>query len=293
MMKLVVPMALSLLAACRTTPEDAFREGTVRAPDGVPIVYQVSGRGEPTLFFVHCWCGNRAFWENQIAEFSRDHRVVALDLAGHGASGDGRAHWSIEGYAGDVLAVADELHLSNTILIGHSMGGPVSLATAARMKGRVIGVIAVDTLHDAEFHFDRQHMDTIAASFEKDFAGTMDGAIRSMSRTDGDPKVTTWIIEQTSKARPAVAIALFRDFSNLDFPRLMRSAGVPVRCINAAPYPPSQLETKIATNRKYCDFDADVIEGVGHFLQLEKPAEVNAKLRARFDELAARAKAGR
>ena len=50
---------------------------------------------------------------------------------------------------------------------------------------------------------------------------------------------------------------------------------VPVRCINAKPYSPSSFDTAIEANRNYADFDAVLMEGVGHYLMLEKPEEFN------------------
>jgi len=58
-------------------------------------------------------------------------------------------------------------------------------------------------------------------------------------------------------------------------PALFKNAGVPIRGINSAnsPWP-----TNIATNRKYADYDAIVLQDVGHYPHLENPAEFNAAL---------------
>jgi pimeloyl-ACP methyl ester carboxylesterase len=76
-----------------------------------------------------------------------------------------------------------------------------------------------------------------------------------------------------------VVVALFRDFANVDLPRALKAVKVPIRCVNAAPRPPSGPATAVATNRKYADFDAVLLGGVGHFPLLEKPSELNARLR--------------
>jgi len=60
---------------------------TVPSSDKVPIAYESSGEGETTLVFVHGWSCDRTYWKAQQAEFSRDFRVVLVDLAGHGESG--------------------------------------------------------------------------------------------------------------------------------------------------------------------------------------------------------------
>jgi len=52
----------------------------------------------------------------------------------------------------------------------------------------------------------------------------------------------------------------------------------PVRALNAAPRPDEGTATAVETNRKYADFDVVLMEGVGHFLMLERPGEFNARL---------------
>jgi sigma-B regulation protein RsbQ len=271
-------------------PAAAAETATVAAPDGVPVVYEVRGEaetGEPALVFVHCWGCDRTYWREQLDVFAADYRVVAMDLAGHGESGVGRETWSVPGLAGDVVAVADALGLERMVLIGHSMGGPVSLEAARRMPGRVVGIVAVDTLHNADYEFPPEQVDQLIGAFEADFPGTVAEFIRGMYQPGADPAVVDWTVKKAQATNQEAAIALMRDFGSLDFPAAFSAARVPIRAINAAPASPRQPVTEIEINRKYADFDAVLIPGVGHFLQLERPAEFNAHLRAVVAELAA------
>jgi sigma-B regulation protein RsbQ len=264
------------------------KTGSVMAPDGVKIVYDVRGRGDTTLLFVHCWSCNRTFWRNQVDEFAGRYRVVTLDLAGHGESGKNRKEWTVLGLAGDVKLVADKLKLKRIILVGHSMGGPVSLEAARLMRGRVLGVIAVDTLQDAEFQFPTEWARSTAEKLKADFPGAVSGFMGSMFAKTADPAVREWVEKQARAADPQVAVALLLNFGTLDLKKMFSEAGVPIRAINATP--PLGMPTKIEVNRKYADYDAVLIADTGHFIQLEKPAEFNAQL-ARF--AAALAKQGR
>jgi len=267
---------------------------TVKAADGVPIVYEVRGPAEaagPALVFVRCWACDRTYWREQVDVFAADHRVVTLDLAGHGESGAGREAWTVTGLAGDVQAVVEALareeRLERVILIGHSMGGPVSLEAARLMPGRVAAVVAVDTLHQAEMAIPEEQVTQMVAGFESDFAGTTDRFVRMMYREDADPAVVDWTVKKAQSANQEAAIALMKDFGTLDFPALFEAANVPIRAINAAPEVPGQMETTVEANRQYADFDAVLMPGVGHFLQLERPAEFNRHLREVLAELEA------
>lgn len=285
------PLVLSLaIQLVLPTVAPAAEPATVEAADGVPIVYEVRGAAEtagPALVFVHCWACDRTYWREQVEVFAADHRVVTLDLAGHGESGAGRESWTLKGLAGDVQVVVEALDLPRVILIGHSMGGPVSLEAARRMPERVIGVVAVDTLHDAEMDFTEEQAAEIVSAFEADFTGAMDGFVRGMFREGADPATVDWTVKKAQGANREAALALMRDFRNLDFPVLFAAAKVPIRAINAAPETPMQYATAVETNRKYADFDAVLIPGVGHFLQLERPAELNERLREVVAELSA------
>jgi pimeloyl-ACP methyl ester carboxylesterase len=118
--------------------------------DGTPIYYEVCGEGEPALVFIHGWCCERGYWVNQLSEFAQRHKVVAVDLAGHGESGLDRKAWTIPAFGEDVVAVAEKLGLSKAILIGHSLGGSVIVEAARRMPEQVIGLVGADTFRDVE-----------------------------------------------------------------------------------------------------------------------------------------------
>jgi pimeloyl-ACP methyl ester carboxylesterase len=114
--------------------------------DGTPISYEVFGSGEPTLVFVHGWCCDARYWRAQVPCFSKAHRVVVLDLAGHGHSGASREKFTMKAFGEDVRAVAEETGSRSLILIGHSMGGSVIAEAALLMPDLVKGIIGIDTL---------------------------------------------------------------------------------------------------------------------------------------------------
>ena len=116
-----------------------------RAADGVTLVYSTCGAGEPALLFVHGGLADRTFWDAQLKAFGGRHRVVALDLAGHGESGSNRTKWGMPEFGADVKAVADAEKLKKVIIFGNSLGGPVAVEAALLMPGRVLGVVGVDT----------------------------------------------------------------------------------------------------------------------------------------------------
>jgi pimeloyl-ACP methyl ester carboxylesterase len=280
---IAAPLAALLLAA--TPGAAAVKLGTVRAADGLSIAYDVRGRGKTAIVLVHCWACDRTFWREQVDSLSRKYRVVTLDLGGHGASGADRATWTVASLGGDVQAVVEGLKLDRVVLVGHSMGGPVALDAARRMPGRVVGVVAVDSLHDVEKPMSREMVERFAALYEEDFPGTMSSMVHRMFPPGADPATVEFVAARAALARPGPAIALLRDHANLDLAAWMEAAGVPVRAIQAGP--PLSPVTKLGTNRKHGNYDASFMDGVGHYLMLERPAEFNRRLEAAVAEVLA------
>ena len=206
---------LLLFSACSAPP--ALEEPAPEtAPNGVSISFDSRGKGEVSLVFVHCWACDRSFWKEQLDVFARDYRVVSLDLAGHGASGTDREQWSIAGLAGDVKTVIEELGLQRCILIGHSLGGPVSLVAAARMPRRVVAVIGVDTIHSVDFQFPREAVENMVHGFESDFTGMMEAAVAASFPESPNKSVLEWVTDRAKEANPEAVLAIASDFPNFD-----------------------------------------------------------------------------
>jgi sigma-B regulation protein RsbQ len=248
--------------------------GSVTAADGVPIAYTVSGSGSPALVFIHGWMCNQGFWAAQVSAFAPTHAVVTIDLAGHGASGMVREGWPLMAFGGDVQAAVEQLGLDRVILVGHSMGGPVALEAARLMPDRVIGVVAVDALQNADFELDPERTAELLAMWDRDFAGTCSGFVTSMFPETAEPALVDRVESEMCSAPAESSVAQLRQFLGYDMKRAFSAVEVPVRCINADGYP-----TNVEGNRAYHpDFDAVVMTGVGHFLMMEQPEVFNRHL---------------
>jgi pimeloyl-ACP methyl ester carboxylesterase len=114
--------------------------------DGASIHYLAWGEaGRRGLVFVHGGGAHAHWWRPVAATFAREFRVLALDLSGHGDS-DHRESYALDQWTDEVVAVAGAAGMSgNPVVVGHSMGGFVTIATAARHGDLVNGVIVCDS----------------------------------------------------------------------------------------------------------------------------------------------------
>jgi len=114
---------------------------------GLRLHYQDYGTaGKPAMLCLHGGAAH-AHWFDYIAPgFTGDHHVLALDQRGHGDSEWANPpSYAYERYAADLAEVVGKLDLRDFVLIGHSMGGTVSLEYASTYPGRVGKLIVVDS----------------------------------------------------------------------------------------------------------------------------------------------------
>ena len=186
---------------------------TVESTNGVTIAYDVIGEGPP-LVLVHGITQSARTWDPLMDALQAAHRVVRLDLRGHGASSNG-ARYEPADFAADVHAVVSEEGLVEPLLVGHSLGGIVVTAYASTYGG-CRGVVNVDQtlqlggLKDMLGQIEpllRADAETFRATIDAVFA-TLDGPLHAderarvaaTSRPDQDVVLGVWSIMFDSTA---------------------------------------------------------------------------------------------
>lgn len=263
---------------CSTFPIPASSVSATNAPDGTKISYEVAGRGEPTLVFVHGWSCDRSYWDAQMKHFSDKHQVVAIDLGGHGDSGLSRENWTMESFADDVVAVVESLDLQNVVLIGHSMGGTVVVQAAQHIPQRTAAVIPVDSFTSITPEVEAT---AALAMLRSDFSAATENIVQNFMFAPGsDPGLAGRIARDMAAAPPDVALSAIENYLEQadSFPDLKQ----PVRLINADLAP-----TDLARWRQQNpDVQLAVMPDAGHFLMIEEPDEFNRLLARAIRELA-------
>lgn len=111
---------------------------------GIQIHFNDVGEGDCVLL-LHGFLENATMWEDLIPHFSNTHRVISVDLLGHGDTGClGYIH-TMEMMAEAVNAVMEHLNIETTLVIGHSMGGYVGLAFAELYRTKISGLCLMNS----------------------------------------------------------------------------------------------------------------------------------------------------
>ena len=256
----------------------------VLSTDGVKITYAVAGNGEPALLFIHGGLADRTFWSSQMEFFAARHKVLALDLAGHGDSGRNRTAWSLQSFGFDVCAVIHAQELRRVILIGNSLGGPVAVEAALLEPDRVIGIVAVDTFHVLDLRIDPQGVRKRAEEFRSDFAGSLNRMVRMLFHPDADPTLVSDAEQRMARTSSDTAWGMLRGLEAYDVAASVRRLKIPIRCINGDLFPVKMEENRLV----YPDFDAIILTHTGHYPMLECPETFNRHLSQIVEDLSAK-----
>ena len=249
------------------------QENVALSADGVPIHYDVYGNGAIALVFVHGWCCDRRYWDQQAAHFAPHYTVVCLDLAGHGASGRDRTTWTVPAFGEDIVAVVEHLGLAQVVLIGHSMGGLVIVEAARRLPTAVIGVVGVDTWRNIGNRRTAEEVAVFLAPFRANFVETARAFVREMFAPTSDPTLVEDIVGAMSAAPPHMAIGAYEALlsNGRNFRAGLQEVTAPKMTINSSARPTH-------TEAQRHGIEVMRMSGVGHFVLLEDPQTFNRLL---------------
>lgn len=118
------------------------RTGAYFEHDGIPLYYEVYGRGPP-LLLIHGNGGSIWSMRYQIAYFRRHYRVIAMDSRDHGRSGDAAGPLTYEAMSDDLAALLDHLHAGPTLVLGWSDGAIEALLLGIRHPADVAKIAAM------------------------------------------------------------------------------------------------------------------------------------------------------
>ncbi len=114
--------------------------------NNISVSYNDNGPDDaPVLIFIHGFPFNKSMWKMQVRALKENYRVIAYDIRGHGNTESGNEKFSIELFAGDLIALMDKLEIDRAILCGLSMGGYIALTAVENYPERFDALVLSDT----------------------------------------------------------------------------------------------------------------------------------------------------
>lgn len=243
--------------------------------EGLKVHYKTAGKGKTTLVFVHGWSCNLEFWRFQVAPLAARARLILIDLPGHGASDKPKVTYSQELLAAAVDAVLTDSKVDRAVLVGHSNGTPVIRQVYRLYPHRVQALVSVDgSLRP--FWKEKAEFDTLVAMFHaphyKEAVSKLVDGLTSLARPELRDEIRTAML-----ATPQHVMA--SSFEGIGRDELWKPdpIHVPLLVVVAkSPFWGAEYEAFVKSLG--ADVDYRVMEGVSHFLMMDKPGEFNAAL---------------
>jgi pimeloyl-ACP methyl ester carboxylesterase len=231
--------------------------------------------GKDSLVFIHGAGGNWTSWYHQRHYFSRAFNCIIMELPGHGATG-GQGAQEVRSYALWIKGALDELNLSSPFVIGHSMGGAITMELALRFPALPKGLVLVST--GARLRVLPRILDGI----EKDFSRAVALICKLSFAKDAPEEIIQRAVAEMLKNTPSVLHSDFAACDRLDLMEGVQAISNPTLVICG--------DQDVLTPVKYSRYLADriagshlkIIKGAGHMVMLERPDEFNKTVETFF-----------
>jgi pimeloyl-ACP methyl ester carboxylesterase len=243
--------------------------------DRTVLAYEDAGVGEPAVVLIHGIACHRGFMAPQARFLRARHRVVAIDLRGHGDSDAPRQRYTIDALADDVGWICEQLAVKHPVVVGHSLGGLVALELAATQPDLIRGAALIDSVLLADGTRDAAVAHLVAELRGPEGDRVLRDYFRLFFGPRDDPAVCDWILDQAVRTPAHVTSSIWEEAS-----RSWDDAGALTRCRSPLLYLDAgtrnaDLERAIALNPSIM---LGRTVGTGHFSQLVSPRQVNAML---------------
>lgn len=292
----VLLAAGTLTPTATAQPKTAQPESRFAKLDGARVHYVSYGKGDDALVLIHGWTQSiDAAWRDQIPEFAKHYRVIAVDLPGHGKSDKPQFSkepvpkdqprkpfvYSMDHFARAVEAVMRDAKVMRAVLAGHSMGTPVARQFYRRYPEKTLGIIVVD---GSLRPFSNQAIvDQLIANLRSpNYSAATDQMFGMMFGGRLSAEAQQRIKASTANTPQHVLVSAFEGMADSGI-WAEDKMNLPVLAILAKnPFFPPNVEESFRGIAPKMEFH--MWDGVGHFLMMEKPKEFNAAVIAWLDK---------
>ncbi|MGQ0762573.1 MAG: alpha/beta fold hydrolase [Acidobacteriota bacterium] len=255
--------------------------------DGARVHYVSYGKGDEALVLIHGWTQNIDAWRDQIPEFAKHYRVIALDLPGHGKSDKPQFSkepvpkgqpskpfvYSMDHFARAVEAVMRDAQVRRAVLAGHSMGTPVARQFYRNYPEKTLAIIIVD---GSLRPFGNQAiLDQLIANLRSpDYNVAIDQMFGMMFGGRLSAEAQQRIKASTAQTPQYVLVSAFEGMADSGIWGEDKINLQVLAILAKNPFFPPNVEESFRGIAPKMEFH--LWDGVGHFLMMEKPKEFNA-----------------
>lgn len=246
--------------------------------EGITLSFEEASGAAPPVVLLHGWCCDLSYLAPQFDHYARrGHRVVAVDLRGHGQSDKPQQAYTMSLFADDVAWLCRELGITKPIVIGHSMGGIVAYDLAARYPDLPAAIVMLDSaivLPESVHIAIPRFLDALRGP---DYAAALcDFIARSFLLPSDDAAIKDRVLADMAAATHHVMVSAFeglRDYNASAVAERITAASLYIAANE--PQPRSDMGRLRALLPRL--FVGQTV-GSGHFCQLQVPDQIHAMI---------------
>ena len=252
--------------------------------DDLKIHYKEYGQGDKTLIFVHGWGCDLNTWEHQFDYFKDQYRLVLIDLPGYGQSDKADKEYSIDFFAQSVLEIINDLEIRKPVLIAHSMGLPVAIEVLKQLNNdsallcNIDGVyfdFPTDSIENWQY---KEGLNGFVNMFKgENYKQNVEQFCQGFITETTPEKVSDYILSTMTETPEKIGFQTMKSLINQKYwdKKTINNRTIAIYAKIAELSPDNEnMLRKQFPNLTYIEMD-----GVNHFLMMEKPTEVNEILK--------------
>jgi len=224
-----------------------------------------------TLVFVHGWAESHKIWREQVDFFKKDYQLLFFDLRGFGLSSKPTYGYSLKLQAQFLHALIQTLGLKEYWLVGHSLGGMITLQYSEKYSQEMIGAVVIDTAYFLPIKISLwRNLGTffISKTLRQTWQRTLKSSLIGTRRT---------LIQDLISDVDAVPLYVSAAYgiSVVNFKAHLSSITCPVLIIVGEKDDLTPVDLSKKMHEKLLNSRLEIVLDTGHMSFLEKPEEIN------------------
>lgn len=262
---------------------------TIEVNDRTLAYLRAGEAAAQSICFIHGFTCDHSDWSRQIANFQSDYDVIAIDLAGHGSSDEPDDGFSVSGFASDVAAILDALHVKDCIVVGHSMGCRVTLELASMRTDLTKKMVLIDSGRMAVAEGFDERLEAMLVPFaDKTFDIAMSGMFSEMffdARYDDLKQCTVERAVNFGGKKSRELGSAIMHWDAFEMPKRIGEVSIPMLVIPSNGMNAEGRRTPLTQEDYAAEFalfanasdhvQLQILENTGHFSMWERPSDIN------------------
>ncbi|MCG7531109.1 alpha/beta hydrolase [Psychrobium sp. MM17-31] len=235
-------------------------------------------RGGPntdtSICFIPGWGGDHWLWQQHFEQCSQTHDTLIVDLPGFGRSQVPLSQLTVEASAQLVSAALTDAGIKQCVLVGHSLGGAISLAIAALLGDKAQAVIGVDSLAFNVIYpaTSQEGIDEMVNPFRCDYTAAINGLADAYMSENTPAGARDKIAADMLSNDQKTGVTVLETYLAWDRDADLKRYQGPVYGLLA------QVHEPIIDHRVTDRIDIEIVDGTGHYIMLDQPDALHKKI---------------